>query len=105
RVAQGRLREAATTYENGLQVATEEVLPAAPETDELHLGLSELHREWGDLEAAIGFLHRITESAERTAHTGNRQRWCTAMARVKEARGELDGALELLDDAESHDLR
>ena len=31
---------------------------AAAETDELHLGLSELHREWGDLDAAVRALTR-----------------------------------------------
>jgi LuxR family maltose regulon positive regulatory protein len=105
RATQGRLREAAGIYERGLRLAAEQVGPTAPETDELHLGLSELHREWDDLEAALGHLRAITTSAERSAHAGNRQRWCTAMARVREARGDLDGALALLDEAETHDLR
>jgi LuxR family maltose regulon positive regulatory protein len=105
RVAQGRLREAAGIYENGLRLAAEQAYPAAPETDELHLGLSELHREWGDLDAAVRDLQTVTESAERGAHRGNRQRWCTAMARVREARGDLTGALALLDEAETHEVR
>jgi LuxR family maltose regulon positive regulatory protein len=105
RVAQGRLREAATIYERGLKLAMEEAHPAPAETDELYLGLSEVHREWGDLEAAAGFLQMMTELVGRAAHVGNRQRWCTAMARVSEARGELDRALALLDEAETHDRR
>ena len=105
RVAQGRLREAASIYERGLQLAAEEVYPTPPETDELYLGLSELHREWGDLEAATAFLETMTRSASQTAHRSNRQRWCTAMARVLEARGDLPGALGLLDEAETHDVR
>jgi len=105
RVAQGRLREAASIYERGLQLAKEEVNPTAPETDELYLGLSEVHTEWGDLDAAEGFLQTITRSAAGSAYAGNRQRWCTAMARVREARGDLGGALDLLDEAERHDLR
>ena len=105
RVAQGRLHEAAGIYETGLRLAAEPLHPAAPETDELHLGLSELHRERGDLDAAVRHLEAITDAAARTAHSGNRQRWCTAMARVREARGDLDGALALLDEAETHDLR
>jgi LuxR family transcriptional regulator, maltose regulon positive regulatory protein len=105
RVAQGRLREAAGIYEDGLRVAAAQADPAAAETDELHLGLSELHREWGDLDAAVRHLQTVTASAERTAHRGNRERWCTAMARVREARGDLAGALALLDEAETHEIR
>jgi LuxR family transcriptional regulator, maltose regulon positive regulatory protein len=105
RVAQGRLRDAAGIYEDGLRLAAEQVHAAAPETDELHLGLSELHRERGDLDAAVRHLQTVTESAERSAHKGNRERWCTAMARVREARGDLAGALELLDEAEAHEIR
>jgi LuxR family maltose regulon positive regulatory protein len=105
RVAQGRLREAASIYERGLQRAAEQAGTGVLETDELVLGLSELHREWGDLDAAVRHLTTLTESAGRAGHAGNRQRWCTAMARVREARGDLDGALELLDEAERVDVR
>ncbi len=106
RATQGRLREAAEVYARGLRLAAEQQAgPAAPETDELHLGLSELHREWGDLDAAVARLQAVTTSAERSAHAGNRQRWCTAMARVREARGDLAGALALLDEAETHEVR
>ncbi len=105
RVAQGRLRDAAGCYEQGLRLAAEQASPAAAETDELHLGLSELHREWGDLETATALLQTIALSAERTAHRSNRQRWCTAMARIREALGDRDGALDLLDEAEAHDVR
>ena len=79
--------------------------PRPPETDELHLGLSELHREWNDIESAIGSLDAVTRSAAQTPHAGNKLRWCTAMASVRVARGDLDGALELLDEAERHERR
>lgn len=102
RVAQGRLREAATIYEQGLQLAGEQVHTTPPETDELYLGLSELHREWNDMETATRFLDAVTQSAERAAHTGNRLRWCTSMAMVRDARGDLNGAIDLLDEAERH---
>ncbi len=104
RMAQGRVREAESTYERGLELAREQVQPATPETDELYLGLSELCRERGDLEAAVRQLLTITESATSNEHAGNRQRWCTAMARVREARGDLGGALELLGEAERLDV-
>jgi len=105
RVAQGRLREAARIYEQGLQLPAEKVPSAAPETDELYLGLSELHREWNDIESAIGFLDAITRSAVQTAHAGNKLRWCAAMASVRAAQGDLDGAFELLEEGERHERR
>jgi LuxR family transcriptional regulator, maltose regulon positive regulatory protein len=105
RVAQGRLREAARIYEQGLQLAADETHTAAPETDELYLGLSELHREWNNIESAIGFLDAVTRSAAQPSHAGNKLRWCAAMARVREAQGDLDGALELLNEAERHERR
>ncbi|HEV3485454.1 MAG TPA: LuxR C-terminal-related transcriptional regulator [Vicinamibacterales bacterium] len=105
RVAQGRLREAANIYERGLQLASDAAYSAAAETDELYLGLSELHREWNDLAAATRQLEAITKSAERAAHKGNKLRWGTAMARVCEARGDLDGALDRLDEAERYERR
>lgn len=105
RAAQGRLHEAESAYQRGLQLVAEQVQPAAPEADELYLGLSELQREWGDLEGAAEFLLTIAVSAERAEHAGNRQRWCTAMARVQEARGDLDGALNLLQEAEGIHVR
>ncbi|WP_025414762.1 LuxR C-terminal-related transcriptional regulator [Gemmatirosa kalamazoonensis] len=104
RATQGRLREAAAIYEDGLRQAAH-TATAHAETDELHLGLSELHRERGDVEAALGHLRTIAASAEQRAHAGNRQRWCTAMARVRESCGDPSGALALLDEAASHDVR
>ncbi len=105
RTAQGRLHAAVGIYERGLRFAAEHTDPAAAETDELYIGLSEVHREWGDLEAAERYLLRVGKSAGRSAHAGNRQRWCTAMARLREARGDLDGALELLREAEGIEVR
>ena len=112
RVVQGRLHEAAAIYEHGLQLATEATLPAAPETDELHLGLSELHRERDELDAAARRLQMTARAVDRAGdgvrdreHAGNRERWCTAMARVAEARGDLAGALHLLEEAERLNIR
>jgi LuxR family maltose regulon positive regulatory protein len=105
RVAQGRLRDAASIYEQGLRLANSGTFSAPPETDELNLGLSELHLEWNDISGAIGFLDTIEASRPKTSHIGNRQRWCTAMANVRVAQGNLDGALAFLDEAESHERR
>ena len=105
RVAQGRLREAVSTYESGLQLAREVEHSAAAETDELHLGLSEVHREWNDLAAARMHLDILARSANDRAHNANLWRWDTAMARLSEADGQLDAALERLNEAGKHERR
>jgi LuxR family maltose regulon positive regulatory protein len=99
RIAQGRLNEAVRTYEQSLQVATEQGEPVWG-TANLYVGLSELHRERGDLEAAKQHLLRSKELGEHFGLPETRYRWYVAMARIKEAQGDLDGALELLEEAE-----
>jgi LuxR family maltose regulon positive regulatory protein len=105
RAAQGRLREAAQEYERGLAVATGSPGFAGAEIDELHLGLSEIHREWNDLARATQHLDTIVRRDGGAVHRGNRQRWCVAMARIHEARGDFDDALELLGEAQRHERR
>src|ERR671914_660955 len=99
RIAQGRLNEAVRTYEQSLQVATEQGEPVWG-TANLYVGLSELHRERGDLEAAKQHLLRSKELGEHGGLPETRYRWYVAMARIKEAQGDLDAALDLLDEAE-----
>jgi len=105
RTIQGRLREADRIYQSGLQLAAENAHNGVPETDELYLGLSELHCERGDLEESERLLLSIEQSTPQASHASNRQRWCTAMARIATARGEFDRALQLLADAETHERR
>jgi len=100
RIAQGRLYEAMRIYERSLQLATEQGEPVLQGTADLYVGMSELHREHGDLPAATQYLLRSKELGERTGFPPNRPRWCVAMARILEAQGDLDGALDLLHEAE-----
>ncbi len=66
----------------------------------MHVGMSELHRERDDLDAATQHLLRSKELGEHTGLPQNRYRWCVAMARIRAAQGDLDGALDLLYEAE-----
>jgi LuxR family maltose regulon positive regulatory protein len=100
RIAQGRLHEAMSTYEQSLRLATEQGEPVLRGTADLYVGMSELHRERNDLNAATQHLLRSKELGERTGLLQNRSRWCVAMARIREAQGDLDGALDLLHEAE-----
>ena len=100
RIAQGRLREAMRTYERALQLATEHGDPVMRGTADMYVGMSELHRERNDLEAATRHLLRSKEQGEHTGFPQNPYRWRVAMARIREAQGDLCGALDLLDEAE-----
>ena len=100
RIAQGRLREAMRTYEQALQLAAEQGEPALRGTADMYVGMSELHREHNDLHAATQHLLRSKELGEHTGFPQNPYRWRVAMARIREAEGDLDGALDLLDEAE-----
>ena len=100
RIAQGRLREAMHTYERGLQLATEQGEPELRGTADIYVGMSELHREHDDLHTATQHLLRSKEQGEHTGFPQNRYRWRVAMARIREAQGDLDGALDLLHEAE-----
>jgi LuxR family transcriptional regulator, maltose regulon positive regulatory protein len=100
RIAQGRLREAMRRYEHSLQLATEQGEPVLRGTADLYVGMSELHREHNDLHAATQHLLKSKEQGERTGLPQNWSRWYVAMARIREAQGDLDGALDLLHEAE-----
>jgi LuxR family maltose regulon positive regulatory protein len=102
RLAQGRPREAMRTYEQALQLATAQGTPAIAVrgTADVHMGLSDLHREFNDLELATQHLLKAKALGEHAGFAQNRFRWPLAMAQIRGAEGDLDGALHLLDEAE-----
>ncbi len=100
RIAQGRLREAMRTYEQALQLAAEQGAPVLRGTADMHVGMSRIHCERNDLHAAMQHLVTSQELGEHTGLPQNPYRWRVAMARIREAYGDLDGALNLLQDAE-----
>ena len=99
-IAQGRLHEAMTTYERGLQWATEPGAPVLPGAADMYVGMSDLHYEHNDLKTATQHLLTSQALGELAGLPQNPYRWCAAMARIREAQGDLDGALDLLDQAE-----
>ena len=100
RITQGRLGEAVRTYEQALQLAQEQGGPALRGTADMHAGMSELYRERDDLPAASAHLQTSQQLGEHSGMPQYPYRWRVAMARVREAEGDLDGALALLDEAE-----
>ncbi|ALC87040.1 LuxR family transcriptional regulator [Bacillus sp. FJAT-22090] len=100
RIAQGRLRPAIRSYEQGLRFAKEHGEPVPRGTANMYVGMSELYCEYNELHAATQHLLRSKEEGERTGFPPNQHRWRVAMARILEAKGDLEGALELLLEAE-----
>jgi LuxR family transcriptional regulator, maltose regulon positive regulatory protein len=100
RVAQGLLGEAMRTYEQALQLASEQGGAVVRGTADIYVGMSELQRERNELNAATQSLLRSQELAEQSGFAQNRHRWRIAMARIHEARGDFDGALNQLSEAE-----
>jgi LuxR family maltose regulon positive regulatory protein len=62
--------------------------------------MSELYCERNDLHTAMQHLLKSKELGEFNGLPKNAYRWRVAMARLREAQGELDDALQLLDEAE-----
>ena len=100
RIAQGRLRDAMRTFERGLRLATEHGAPALRGAADMHVGMSELCRERNDLEAASQHLLMGRELGDENGLPQYPYRSRVAAARIRQAEGDLDGALELLEEAE-----
>jgi LuxR family maltose regulon positive regulatory protein len=100
RSTQGRLGQALRTFEQALQLAGEQGGSVLRGTADMYVGMSEIARERGDLPAATQLLLGSQELGEHTGLPQNRYRWRVAMARVREAEGDLRGALDLLNEAE-----
>jgi LuxR family maltose regulon positive regulatory protein len=88
------------TYEQALQHAPAEGGSVLRGTADMYVGMSELHRERDDLQAATQQLLRSQELGEHTGLPQNRYRWLVAMARIRQSEGDLGGALDLLNEAE-----
>jgi LuxR family maltose regulon positive regulatory protein len=100
RRSQGRLGDAMRTYEQALQLASEQRGSVLRGTADMYVGMSELHRERNDLPAATQHLLHSQELGEHIGLPQNPYRWRVAMARIREAEGDLGGALDLLNEAE-----
>ena len=99
-LAAGHPSTARLLYESALQVSEAHGEPVIRATPDLHVGLSELDYEVGDLEAAKGHLERAAALGEGAAMTESRYRWFVAMGRVADAEGDPQEAITLLDQAE-----
>lgn len=99
-ITQGRLRDAMRTCERALQLAIEQGTPTLRGTADMYVGMSEIHCERNELQVATQHLLRSKEQGEHTGFPRYPYRWRVAMARIRVTEGDLDGALELLQEAE-----
>ena len=101
RLTQGRLGEAVSIYEQALRDSSDQEEGVLRGTADMHVGLSEIYRERGDLAGAIQQLMRSEQLGEHLGLPQNRYRWRVAMARIRQAEGDLDTALDLLNEADT----
>jgi LuxR family maltose regulon positive regulatory protein len=98
-IAQGHLHEAIRIYQQSLQLASTQDKDAKAITAHHHLGLAMLSHEMDDQEAAALHLKKARELGEQTTLVDWPYRWNVAQAKLKETGGDLETALDLLDEA------
>jgi LuxR family maltose regulon positive regulatory protein len=95
----GRPDEARRLHERALEAAY--ALPSLSTTGDLHVGLADVLVEHGLLAEAEGHLQAAADLGERGSLIENRHRPALARAALLRARGDLDGAVAALDEAEA----
>jgi LuxR family maltose regulon positive regulatory protein len=100
RMTQGRLGEALRTYEQALRLASGQDGTVLRGTADMYVGMSRIAVERNDLDAAARHLQRGRELGERIGLPQNPYRRRVAEAGVRQAHGDLHGALSLLDEAQ-----
>ena len=98
-LAAGRPSKARGLLTQALSRAETHGTQVARATAELHVGLSEMDVEGGDLEGARRHLDRAAALADRAPMNESRFRWFVAMALLARADGDPEGAVNLLDQA------
>ena len=96
----GRLRDARSTFERGLEWAALPEGRARQGGADMHVGLAALLYEHNDLDAAEQHLGMSRSLGELAALPQNPYRWRATMASICAARGDLDGAQAWLTEAE-----
>jgi LuxR family maltose regulon positive regulatory protein len=101
RQTQGRLGDALRSYQRALDMAaaTPDTAPLRGAAD-MHVGMASVLLERGDLPGAAEHLAASQRLGEHLWLPKNAYRSRLVMARLRAAEGDLDSALELLDEAE-----
>lgn len=99
--ARGRPDEAARLLGGALERALARPAVGLPVTADLYVGLAGCLVERDDLDAASDHLRTARDLGDVASLPENRHRWQLASARLAQARGDLDGAAALLEEAEA----
>jgi len=99
-LAAGRPNTAVRLYQRALQVADAHGDPVARAAADLHVGISEIDREAGDLDSAKRHLERAAALGDRASMAESRYRWFVAKGLVADAEGDPQQAITHLDTAE-----
>ncbi|MCB0128478.1 MAG: hypothetical protein KDE58_39700, partial [Caldilineaceae bacterium] len=102
---QGQLHRAIEICQQSLQWTAAQGELVRRGSADLYTGLSELACEQGDLATALAHLQRSAALGEQAPLPRWRYRWSLAQASLKQAQGELDGALAVLAEAEQAYVR
>jgi LuxR family maltose regulon positive regulatory protein len=98
-ITEGRLDDALAAYEHALALAAHQP-GVARGTADMYVGISQIALERGDLPTAEAYLQRSHDLGEHLGLPQNPYRSRVAMARLKQAQGDLTGAVHLLEDAQ-----
>ena len=99
RIAQGRLSEAESIYKHSVQLASEQDENVQRITAHHQLGLAMIYHEKGEQEDFETHLLKSKELGEQTTLIDWPYRWHIAQAQLKETVGDMEAALDLLDEA------
>jgi LuxR family transcriptional regulator, maltose regulon positive regulatory protein len=103
--AQGHLREALRTYQQALELASEHDSRVLRVMAHHYLGMATLYHEMGNDEAADQHFQKSPEVASLHMSVDWSYRRCIAQARWKESAGELEPAIDLLQEAKRYYIK
>jgi len=99
-LAAGRPSKARQLYKGALQLAEAHGQRVADATDDLHVGISEIDIEVGDLQSARRHLEIAAAIGDRSPLNERRYRWFVAMGMLANADGDPEEAVNHLTQAE-----
>jgi LuxR family maltose regulon positive regulatory protein len=100
RLTQGRLSDALACYDDALHLAREQTQQVRRGIPDMHVGRATILYERGDLEATAAELKLGGAQGEAAGLPKYRYRSRLAQAQLRQAHGDLAGAVDLLDAAE-----